>query len=151
MENRIIMKNDFDAVIDIEGVMPHAASAYEQKYGYVADIFYVHKKNNETSFVTTDMNAAWKEASKVDMAGELKSFGMELDNLYFVFDYGKGCWMLDCVMNPNIMRYNVMFDEYFVERATAVEAKEAARKYNGMVYTKNGKLIYIAKMPEAAF
>lgn len=148
---RINMRNDFDAIIDIEGVRVRPANSYEQKFGYIADIFYVHKKNGETPFATTDMNTAWEKASETDAIGELQSFGMELDNLYFVFDYGKGCWTLDCVMNPNVMRYNVTFDEYFVERATAAEAKEAARKYNGAVYTKNGRLVYIAKMPDAAF
>ena len=147
METRIKMADGFDAIIDLEGVAPREASVWEQKFGYIGDVFYIYRTDRETPIVCEAKKVAWIHASEADKNGKLDKFGMELGELYFQYNFAKGVWEFDSIMNPNIMRYNIMFDEFFVERSTAYEAKEAARYYNGTVYTKNGQFVYLASYP----
>jgi hypothetical protein len=152
MDNLVIKMSDgFNAIINIKGVAPRGASAWEQKFGYKADAYHIHRTGEKNDLVCLDKNAAWVHASAANKAGKLQYFCMEIGELYFEYNFAKGCWELDAVINPDNKTYNVCYTVDGVpgiaQRATFAAAKQKADEEYGTVYTVSGQFVYAKYEP----
>jgi len=147
---------DFKGVeieIDIENITLRGASAWEQKYGYYPDVYFVYTKFGDI-LATIDRayaDAAFRVAVKNNT---LDKYMMELDGKTFVYESGK--WILDAVINPASENYSILYFDYdrdqpaVVKCATFTEARQLADENSGIVrFIGTGHELYVCYEPDS--
>lgn len=146
---------DFKGVainIDIESVMLRGASAWEQKYGYHPDVYFVYTKTGE---VVATIDRAYADATFVLAAKKdnLDKYMMELDGKMFVLEDEQ--WILDAVINPASENYSITYFNYdhdepaVTKRATFAEARQFVDVNDGTIrFIGTGHELYTCYEPD---